>query len=547
MGKLNLRKLRQHRPGLSRRAILQGIASLGAGAGLVGCGGRTDLDASDEPGPADGSAQGTFRHGVASGDPYPDSVVLWTRFSPANESPVSVSWLICTDEALLDVVDGGTFTTDAARDFTVKVIASGLQPYRHYWYQFKVGEIESVVGRTKTAPSPDMDIERLRFATTSCALYSFGYFNAYAGVARQDDLDVVFSLGDYIYEYGGDELFGTAILPDRQMVPAHQTVSLDDYRQRHALYKSDPDLQRAHARHPWICTWDDHETANNSYDDGAPDHDETVNGPWEDRKRAGIQAYFEWLPIREEFNPNNDGALYRHISYGQRADFFVLDTRLQGRDIQPARGQESGPDRMMMSAEQERWLIDGLRASSAQWKFIPQQTVMAQLDVLPGQPFLPDSWSGYTAQRDRLLDAFGGQDGGARIDNVVVLAGDIHSTFCNELTKNPLDITSYRPGLAGSVGVEFVCPSVTTPLAVPIVADLAFRATNPHIRYSEGTSDAGHGYTVINVGRDRIDVNYHYPISILIRTEYARVIGPLAVHDRLPFIDVAAILEQVQP
>lgn len=542
MGKLDLRALRERPRLLSRRSLLQGLASMGLAPAVAGCGGgdRDTAPVGATPGVA-GAPTVRFLHGVASGDPEPDSVVLWTRVTPETDGAVTVAWVMAGDEALTDVVQKGEFVTTAARDFTVKVVASGLAPSRHYWYQFTVGEQHSDVGRTRTAPAADSDVQKLRFATTSCALYSFGYFNAYGGVARQDDLDVVFCLGDYIYEYGADELEGTAVLPDRSMQPAHQTVTLDDYRQRYALYRTDPDLQQAHARHPWICTWDDHETANNSYDDGAPAHDEAVDGPWELRKQAGIQAYFEWLPVREEYNPNRGGTLYRRISYGPLVDFFVLDTRLQGRDIQPARGEASGSDRMMMSAEQESWLIDGLRSSSARWKFIPQQTMLSQLDVVPGEPLLPDSWSGYTAQRDRLLDAFGGQDGGPAIENIVVLAGDIHTSFALELSKDYRDPTAYLPGVQGAVGVEFVCPSVTTPLAVPIATDQALRVSHPNIRYSEGTSDAGHGYLVFDVLEERVQASFHYPISILTRTGYERVMGPLEVSNGSPYIDLTGL------
>lgn len=542
MGKLNLKAFRARPPALSRRSLLQGLASMGLAPAIAGCGrANSHADPDDDTENPAGAQAARFAHGVASGDPEPDSVVLWTRVTPVADAPVTVSWVVGTDAELTEVVQQGEFVTSGERDFTVKVVAEGLQPFRHYWYQFAVGEQRSVIGRTRTAPAADSDVQKLRFATTSCALYSFGYFNVYGGVARQDDLDVVFCLGDYIYEYGADELEGTAVLPDRTMVPAHQTVTLEDYRQRYALYRADPDLQKAHAQHPWICTWDDHETANNSYDDGAPAHDESVDGPWEVRKRAGIQAYFEWLPVREAFNPNLGGQMYRRVAYGPLVDFFVLDTRLQGRDIQPERGEASGSDRMMMSAEQENWLIDGLRSSPARWKFIAQQTMMAQLDVVPGEPFLPDSWSGYTAQRDRLLEAFGGQDGGPPIDSVVVLAGDIHTSFAIELSKDYLDPTAYQPGIQGAVGVEFVCPSVTTPLSVPIVADQAFRAGHPNIRYSEGTSDAGHGYLVFDVAENSVEAAFHYPISILTRTEYERVVGPLRVNQGSPYVDLTGL------
>lgn len=543
MGRLDIQALRQQHTKLSRRTILQALATLSLGPGMLAC---SQGDAPDEAMIAStdngGELSVQFLHGVASGDPYAESVVLWTRVTPSHEQAISVHWAIYADEDLNDEINSGLITTDARRDFTVKLVAHGLQPYRHYWYQFKVADTFSPVGRTKTAPTAATTVDHLRFAISSCALFSFGYFNAYGGIARQDDLDVVFSLGDYIYEYGADELFGTAVLPGRKMQPAHQTVSLDDYRIRYALYRTDTDLQAAHAQHPWICTWDDHETANNSYDDGAANHDPAVDGPWDERKRAAIQAYFEWLPVRDEFNPNTGGHLYRRFEYGNLIDFFVLDTRLQGRDQPVSRGTPDDPQRMMMSSQQEHWLIQQLRASKAQWKFIAQQTMMTQLDVVPGVAFLPDSWSGYSVQRDRLLDAFGGQDGGPAIDNVVVLSGDIHMTFCNELTQNPRDRGRYTPGTAGSVGVEFVCTSVTTPLSAPIVTDQVFRLSNPNIRYSEGTSDASHGYTVFDVASAQVEAHYHYPLSILLKTDYERIQGPFRVRDGRPYIEFKGLL-----
>ncbi len=522
MGKLDPKRLwRRNRAalGVSRRGFLGAAAAASALPLLSGCDDSGGRQASALQ--FDGMVE--FRHGVASGDPEPDSVVLWTRVTPGEDMPVPVRWEIAEDEAMEEVVAHGTVVTDASRDYTVKVVPRGLEPHRHYWYRFSVGEARSMSGRTKTAPAPGAAVERVRFAITSCALYSFGYFNAYGGVARQPDLDVVFSLGDYIYEYGADDLEGTNLLPERHMPPSHAAVSLDDYRTRHAVYKTDPDLQAAHAAHPWICTWDDHETANNSYDDGAGNHDEAVDGPWQDRKRAGIQAYFEWLPVREEYNPNHGADFYRRTRYGDLVEFFVLDTRFDGRSPPPENAEEAvDPDRMMMSAAQERWLIDGMRRSGARWKVVAQQTMLAPLELLPGEPFLADSWSGYIAQRNRLFEAFGGSDGGPAIDNVVVVSGDIHSTFCNELTPDSRDRESYVPGERGSVGVEFVCPSVTTPLAIPIGVGAYFRLLHPHIRHSEGTSDGGHGYAVLDIDARRCEAAYFYPLSVLLPSQQER-------------------------
>lgn len=517
MGKVYLEHVLANVRGVSRRSILKGLSSLGIVPALGACG---DSDAPDGAvGPTGGTPEdvddshGSFKHGIASGDPYADSVVLWTRVTPVEEGPVSVGWVIAADEALSEVVDSGVFTTDAERDYTVKVVAVGLEPRTHYWYQFRVGDTNSSLGRTKTAPDADASLESLKFAFTSCAYYSMGYFNAYAGVASRDDLDVVLTLGDYIYEDGGDELLATPVALGRYMEPAHEIVSLQDYRTRHALYKTDVDLNAAHAAHPWICVWDDHESANNSYATGADDHTEGEEGMWTERKRHSIQAYFEWMPVREGFNPNTGSSahLYRRMRYGDLLEFFVLDTRLEGRDPQPADTTEAqAPGRYMISPQQEAWLLDGLRTTTARWKLIAQQTMMSQLYLAPGQPFGLDSWDGYVDQRNRLFDAFADED----ISNVVVLTGDIHTAFCAELTKDPTDFSAYTPGTSGSVGVEFVCPSVTTQGFPPVVAE-ALRLPNRHIRYAEGALDTGHGYVVVTVTPQQCEAAWFYCLSVL--------------------------------
>lgn len=505
---------------LSRRTFLKGLSTLGLVPALSACSSDpADLDGAD--GGAGGS--GRFEHGVASGDPYPNSVVLWTRVTPDTDDAVSVEWSVARDADMQDVLMSGRFTTDSRRDYTVKVVPTGLMPQTYYWYQFRVGNVVSTIGRTKTAPAKADHLDQLKFAFTSCAYYSMGYFNAYRHIAERDDLDVVFTLGDYIYEDGGDETLATPLVPDRYMEPAHEIQSLEDYRIRHRLYKTDADLQAAHAMHPWVCTWDDHESTNNSYATGADDHTEGEEGVWSERKAASIQAYFEWMPVREEFNPNiHRGVyLYRRIRYADLVEFFVLETRLEGRDRQPETQEEAElPGRYMISPAQEAWLLNGLRTTPARWKVIAQQTMMSQLYVLPQTPFSYDPWDGYVDQRNRLFEAFGSDD----VENVVVITGDIHTAFACELTKDPTDFSTYTPEQSGAVGVEFVCPSVTTQGFPPAVIE-ALRLYNRQIRFAEGALGVGHGYVIVTVTPERCEGAWYFS-NVLLRGDYERT-GPV--------------------
>lgn len=275
-----------------------------------------------------------FYHGVASGDPLPDRVILWTRITPEADGPVDVTWRMATDPDFQDVVQSGRVTTEAARDYTVKIDAAGLQPDRTYYYAFEALGETSLTGRTRTAPLGAAD--HLRFAIVSCSNYQNGFFNAYARIAERDDLSAVIHLGDYIYEYpeggfGFDEEIGRGHEPDGE------AVTLDDYRIRYSFYRLDPDLRRVHQQHPFITVWDDHEYANNAWKDGAENHQPETEGPWPARKSVANQAYFEWLPVREP-EPAADGLkrVYRRIAYGDLLELYMLDTRIEEREEQAA-------------------------------------------------------------------------------------------------------------------------------------------------------------------------------------------------------------------
>ena len=279
----------------------------------------------------------SFEHGVASGDPLPDRVILWTRITPKSSAAgnVAVNWEIATDAAFRRIAAHGVFTTHANRDFTVKADALGLRPATDYFYRFRVGKAVSPVGRTRTLPGGHIDDLVLAFVT--CALYPGGYFNAYDHIAKLPRVDAIVELGDYYYEYGaGEHDYGMEIgrklnrVPD----PPHDIVTLADYRKRHALYKSDPDLQAAHARAPWICVWDDHETANDSWVGGAENHDPKTEGPWITREQVALRAYYEWIPIREPEPGRAFEAINRSFQFGDLATLIMVESRLVARSRQ---------------------------------------------------------------------------------------------------------------------------------------------------------------------------------------------------------------------
>ncbi|MEO1451488.1 MAG: alkaline phosphatase D family protein, partial [Bacteroidota bacterium] len=265
-----------------------------------------------------------FPQGVASGDPWPTQVIIWTRaLPPEGVSETGGLYQIARDSLFQQLLIENVFRTDSSRDFTVKIDVEDLQPGQTYYYRFGHPDNWSPTGRTRTAIVDDP--ASLRFAVVSCNNYQHGYFGAYRVIARMDSLQAVLHLGDYIYE----SLYSTKKkLADRRHQPNRETISLADYRERYAQYRSDPDLRAAHQRHPFILVWDDHESSNNSSKDGAQGHQSATEGPWSDRLSAAAQAYYEWLPIRE------GGPLYRQFKFGQMADLYMLDTRISGRESQ---------------------------------------------------------------------------------------------------------------------------------------------------------------------------------------------------------------------
>lgn len=426
-----------------------------------------------------------FYHGVASGDPLDNAVIIWTRVTPTDfGSPVTVSYRVATDTSMMNIVDQGSLSTDASKDFTVKVDVTGLQPDTYYFYEFTALGQNSARGRTKTAPAPGVAVDSVRFAVVSCANLEAGYFNAYEAIQQRNDIEAVLMLGDYIYEYEEGGYAQDASI-DRVFDPSHEILTIDDYRLRYSVYHMDQSLQRLHQNYPWICVWDDHESANDSWENGAENHN-AGEGNWADRKLAAQQAYFEWLPIRPKGPGNYE--IYREFGYGNLIDLFMVDTRLEGREEQGV--NQNDPNRTMLGQSQYQWLETELTNSNAQWKILGNQVVMAPITIF-GIPINSDAWDGYPAERENLLNQIALQG----IQNFTVLTGDIHTSWAFELENGALN-----------VGVEFVTPSVTSPGA-PINGGGILTIENPHIKYVELTE---RGFVILDVNTQRIQADWFY-------------------------------------
>jgi len=448
------------------------------------------------------SAKNPFTLGVASGDPEPDGIVLWTRLAPdplngggMPDKRVDVEWQVATDERMSQVVAHGRAPATPDLAHSVHVEVRGLKPARWYWYRFRTGKHESTIGRTRTAPDPKRPVDKLAFAFASCQHYEAGYYTAYQHMASED-LDLVVHLGDYIYE--GSARDG---LPRKHN--SLEPMTLSAYRNRHALYRLDANLQRVHALFPWIVTWDDHEVDNNYANDIAED-----NAPRQDflERRAGAyQAYYEHMPLRRASLPHGSKLLlYRRVGFGDLAEFSVLDGR-QYRSDQPCGdgvkvgcAEAASPSQTMLGAEQEQWFLDGLGRSRARWNIVANQVMMAQVDHRPGPEVAlsMDKWDGYQVARQRILKFLEER----RVSNPVVITGDIHSNWVADLKLDWSDVK------APAVGTEFVGTSISTGGdgvdMNPAVA--AYLPENPHTRFFNGQR----GYVRCAVTRERWQSDY---------------------------------------
>ena len=516
---------------LARRTVL---AAGGAGSAAIAAGAST-LPAAQ----AARARHDVFAHGVASGDPLPRRVLIWTRVTPTRAATpgsgkgprVGVRWEVATDRRFRDVVRRGRFVTSSARDHTVKLDVTGLQPETTYYYRFIARGQHSPVGTTRTAPAKRATPAHLRFGVVSCSNLQAGWFSAYRLLAERDDLHAVLHLGDYLYEYApGRYGMGQDNVDVRSHDPANEIVSLEDYRRRHAQYKTDPDLQALHAKYAWIVTWDDHEVTNDQWKKNAENHDDS-EGDYLKRRARAHRAYDEWMPVRMDGTASlGDGArLYRRLRFGDLAEISMLDLRTyrsQQVETPLVDSEINDPSRSITGNRQMEWLKDSLtRGNHApQWKVIGNPVMIAPVTfadlpnelvdpvndvtgLLPqdGSPYNVDQWDGYTADRREVFAHLDDH----QVKDVVFVTGDIHSGWACDL---PLDTSAY-PALGDSVGVEFVCSSVTSnnlkditgqPALTPVV-EATFMANNRHVKYLNFDD---HGFSVLDITAERTQMDW---------------------------------------
>lgn len=546
----------------------KGIGAAVISYGLMGCSDSDD----------DNSVPAQFLHGVASGDPAQDAVILWTRVTPDSAGDVKVSWQVASDAAFSQLVTTGEMVTNANRDYTVKIDARGLRAGQTYFYRFMTGGKTSEVGKTRTLP--EGEVSSVKLAVMSCANFPAGYFNVYELAAAQDDLDAVVHLGDYIYEYarGGYASEHAAEL-GREVLPANELLTLSDYRTRYAQYHTDASLQKLHAKVPFITVWDDHEVANDTWRDGAENHNEG-EGDFAVRKEAALQAYFEWLPIRP-WREGNHEEIYRSFSYGNLVDLHMLDTRVLARDKQldyadymdASTGAFDGErfladvtstTRTMLGLTQLLWLQGTLLQATGTWQVLGQQILMGKMSLpaaiatqqmsipqyamlgalaklaaraaandptltaaelqylqanqalltpeviallqLPSIPYNLDAWDGYAYEREVILGTAKSKN-----HNLVVIAGDTHNAWANELKDVNGD----------SVGVEFATSSVSSPgleyyLNLPAeqipATEAAIVELVPDLKY---TNLKDRGFMTLTFTKEAVRSDWHYVSTIL--------------------------------
>lgn len=442
-----------------------------------------------------------FYHGVASGDPMPESVVIWTRVTPKIPMPeILVDWEVALDQMFTRIIQKGQATTSPVRDYTVKVTLNELEPNTRYFYRFKSAGVYSKTGGTKTLPNKDTPVN---LAFVSCSNIEFGYFNAYAAIL-EDDVDAVIHLGDYIYEYGpgvyGDDTF------NRKNIPPHEIITLQDYRDRYSQYRLDEDLQNLHGQVPFINIWDDHEISNNAYTTGAQNHQKD-EGDYEVRKNTAKQVFYEWIPIRE------GDTHYRKFKFGNTLDLIMLDERLEGRTMQPdsiSDPRRTAPEHHLLGDTQMEWLIDALKGSTSTWKIIGNQVIFSYSDW--GQEGFRqnmDAWDGYP--NDQISLSNGIEEN--QVENVVFVTGDTHTAWAFEASIDPLNSYDAETG-EGAIGVEFGVTSVNSANANERYPTPEVRAhekiisntpLNPHLKY---VNMRDHGYLKLSIDPESITAEY---------------------------------------
>jgi len=423
--------------------------------------------------------EATFEHGVASGDPLADAVILWTRISPGDlgDGPHEVFLEIAEDPGFTRRLAAAPHQTDAAADFTLRVDAVDLAPGQTVYYRFwSLGRV-SPIGRTRTAPSDSA--ASLRFGVCSCSNLAFGYFHAYRHLAERPDLDAVIHLGDYIYEYASKD-HGRTYGEFRELEPLHEIVSLADYRLRYSLYRRDPDLQELHRQNPFIHIWDDHEFTNDPFVGGAENHTPEDEGDWDTRVANALQAYAEWMPTRL----GEGGRIYRTLVYGDRVSLLMLDRQRRFVWPDPADGDH------YLGQEQTDWLMSELAKNSAQWTVLGQGTRFGSThaDGVGGASWDVDS-------RHAVLEACRA----AGVENLVVLTGDIHKAGALDIVEDPQDDYDPTTG-AGSSGVELYCNSISSPGSSDNTDDA------PQYHWSEGLY---RGYLVVDFSAARLAADFY--------------------------------------
>ncbi len=550
--------------GIKRRTLVKGITASSLlpllASNLVGC-----SDSSDRHrGKSIQSVPADFLHGVASGDPLSDRVILWTRVTPESEGDVLVEWDIASDENFDDIVGSGSGVTDAGIDYTVKVDAQGLDAGSSYFYRFRTGDKISPTGRTRTASVGSL--AAASFAVVSCSNYPAGYFHVYREIAGQQ-VDAVLHLGDYLYEYDS-EGYASDMADELERVsePANELLSLEDYRTRYAQYHGDGDLQDCHAAHPFIIVWDDHEVADNAWQDGAENHDADSEGSYSERKAAAIQAWYEWLPVRPP--QSEQEIIYRRFQFGDLVDLLMLDTRHVGRDeqvsyldyyngdmidVDAARAAFGDSNRSLLGSFQKDWLMGALTDSTARWQVLGQQVMMGRIwlpepltrafapellgstpleeavdaaiaavtakNTPPEErtaeqqalldsaiPWNPDLWDGYAYEREAIFNQ------AAQLQSrLVVLAGDSHNGWSSQLTTAGGDV----------VGVEFACASVSSPGAEDYIGEAAAGFMSglvvdliDDLKYANLTN---RGYMLVSFTADQVSSEWRYVSSVKTR------------------------------
>jgi alkaline phosphatase D len=485
---------------VTRREFL--VASL-AGAAAVACSGNggDNVSGSTTTRPRRLAFDAPFTLGVASGDPRAEAVVLWTRLAPRPlegggmpDEPVDVEWEIALDDAFNRVARRGVATAEPGFAHSLHVDATGLEPATAYFYRFRAGDETSPVGRTRTLPAADSSPERVRFIAATCQDYQGHYYAAWRHAAAEE-ADFVLFLGDYIYEFPGPE----NPAPGERVHVGGEPTTLDDYRTRYALYRTDVELQAAHARFPWLSMWDDHEVDNNYAADVSQDQ-EPVDA-FRERRAAAYRAWWEHMPVRVEAPEDASVRIYQDLAFGDLARLFVIDERQYGdpppcrdtstRDFGPGCAERDDPARSRLGSEQTQWLFDGLADSTSAWNLIGSGVMFASLDTGkdadPPSYFL-DLWDGYPAERGRIIDHLVD----ARVANPVVVSGDYHASFVNDVAREPA---------GAAVATEFVTPAISSS-----IFGEDYTARNPHVKYFEGRN----GYMLCELDRERVRGSFRY-------------------------------------